>query len=1696
MLAQRSQYCARLEGVRVYSVVRRGIALAIASVFMLSQARVPSDARAVPLQGLPPNPHHFKALPQPQHAPPQRIAVPQPQARARMPRPAAASIRAVVSHDVRVAHGAQGRVPRMLGAREIDRVLSAARERAARSLPPGSQRAANPAMPPATPPMTRVVAPVGSRTGGAAPVRSSVRATQSVQGGTGTGINPWWRYAAEKAASGGEVMVNVGTGNLLLQEDDMTVPHKGLSLAFRRTYNSQSLHDAAGTDGAQPSMYGNGWTNSFDAHITGSSTGTINVWDIDGARYDYTLAADGVTRIAPPGQHATLVSDGGCGYLWTKKSGTSYYFWTPDGAGSCASWWFPSYGAYAGRLYQLIGRNRNTSITFVYSWDNGNSAVGGKISAISAQTESGLTANLSFADVSGHRLLQSITYPDGMTSTVYGYDAVGNLTSVGEPAYDGAGDRSYHGFGYQTVGTGTTIYWASSPRWNGTDGAYTVFGIGGSSPASSTVNGMGTVAVMNPTIPDGTGSGALQSGYNTSPDWVSWEYYATGIANPWAHDTNGHGTNWVVDSLSRPTQTQECTVMSGWTCSGPWLVSNETWDASNNLASEVDPRGNETDYIYDPAGNTTAIGEPLTATSDGTFKPVKIFDYDAYNNVVAYCDESESRAAGANWVAGVASVNASDSLCATHGGSAHYHAAYSYPSYEPYGELQSMTTPMGYTRTISYAPAQQAGMDFGLPTSVTGTSFTQIDGTANAANQTIWYDAAGNVRCTSGGQGTTVLTYDALGRIISVADPDDSSANASSLCGKSTGQPGWNTQTTYGYFANGMVASTQTPAERAGGVATTFTYDADGNATTETRHYACVPGGSCTPGVTTKWYDGADRLVEVGLPHDPSDYYASTWLTRYFYDLSAGGTVSVGGTYFRAYGNVFKTQEWVPPSAGASPSWRDLRGAAYDALDRVVAKYTFSPSSNTTVRATTLAYDTAAATLGLLASTTDPLGETTTYAYDAAGHQTTVQFSGDGGITPNKSFVYDAMGRMTSATGAVYGTETTRYDGDGRVAEVDEPTTGSITSPAHITYDYYPDGTRKDVNVASSALNAAPLMSYAYRADGKRRMVHVGWGQQQGNFTTTYTDAGRTLSRSDPFTGSTMPSPRSPVAPGTAFVPTTWAYDTAGQIASKQLPQTFAYQAIGHDDESLVTKWTGSNSSNGPVTNTFVNTNRGENIYQSIGSATAASYDVHIANGAAVRAQHYTIVHGAPPPTGVATSVDPTNAVVASTSKDVYAASLDPDMPGWVNCGNQIRTNDYDAASRLVSTTTTLTGLTGAPECADFDGSPNVEPLYAYDAENHHISAATLGASQDVQWSPTGHAYTFATTLSNVHYDGGQILFVTDQNGALTQAKVETLGDIDGTGQLTVLDRDFADHYVARHNNTVYGGIWLGATIYSNSSTPPTSIPYVFWGSTNDTSCSATTQGGSCGGAGSLEYGRLEGFEYGRLTFQGARAVDSSSGQWTTPDAYAGAVHDPMSQKAFMWDRNNAYSYSDPSGFAPSMVATADTEGGWTGKITSAGNSPAASAGEGGATEVAMGVTAADALAAVLKTIIGLAINETVYGDGLKPGEAGFMDAVAGHITSDSPFKVSRPNGNIAISQSGVNAQVYTSTKVLQSGVVEITIQVNITGGQLGNRNYSNRYGVDGNGLWKALRPEGAPRTFVPYWKDSIREFLRLPPTA
>uniref|UniRef100_E6Q3A6 L,D-TPase catalytic domain-containing protein n=1 Tax=mine drainage metagenome TaxID=410659 RepID=E6Q3A6_9ZZZZ len=60
---------------------------------------------------------------------------------------------------------------------------------------------------------------------------------------------------------------------------------------------------------------------------------------------------------------------------------------------------------------------------------------------------------------------------------------------------------------------------------------------------------------------------------------------------------------------------------------------------------------------------------------------------------------------------------------------------------------------------------------------------------------------------------------------------------------------------------------------------------------------------------------------------------------------------------------------------------------------------------------------------------------------------------------------------------------------------------------------------------------------------------------------------------------------------------------------------------------------------------------------------------------------------------------------------------------------------------------------------------------------------------------------------------------------------------------------------------------------------------------------------------------RADGYQIGMTTIQGVRAYDPGSAQWTTPDAYAGVVSDPMSQQSYMWNDNNPIAYGDPSGF-------------------------------------------------------------------------------------------------------------------------------------------------------------------------------------
>ncbi len=1472
----------------------------------------------------------------------------------------------------------------MLRPNEIDRVLSLARAQ-------GKQRSVRHAEPPALTP--RMVLP-GRAHGTAAPGKAQTRAIQSVQASSGTGINRWWRYQEQNVPGGGHLMVNIGTGNLLFQDDDMNVPHKGLALAFRRTYNSQSLHTVAGGGAedngngwAGPGMYGNGWTNTFDAHTVSLSPTQESVYDIDGARYDYTVPSDPaqwvpgmIATSTSPGNYTALIYDGACGWLWEKVSGTIYYFYTNNPSKACPG--LTTLGAFSGRLRQIIGRNRYDTITFNYSWENGDaSAATGKVHAIAAQTESGMTATLAFAPVAGHQLLQSITFPDNSTSVTYGYDSAGNLISVTHPA-NSAG-QPVQTYGYQTVGSGSALYYIYSPRLNappfGSDGSFLAFLFTGTNPVTASLNLIAHWAFINPTIPDGSNSTALQPGYPTVGTYYQYEYYTTGVGMPTWRDTDGHATNWVVDSLARPTQTQECVAAVNQACTGTYLTTNESWDAQNNLVSEVDPRGGETDYAYDIDGNTVAVAAP--APAPGAFRPTSLYSYGAYDNVIAYCDPIATHAMQADWTSPpVVPLPGQGALCPAQSTAATRYQ-WAFPSYEPFGELASSTSPAtlaapnGYQRTYTYDAARQGGYDFGLPTSVTGATIPQNDPTTplRQPQQSFWYDASGNLVCYGAGNGQWLLTYDALGRVTSVADPDDSASGAGT-CGKSGAQASWNTTVKKGYFDDGSLKWAQTASQAANGISTTYTYDVDGNEKTETHHYSCVSALNCTAGVTQKFYDGDDRLVEVLQPSDGWDVQSYPWATRYIYDLSQGGTTTYRGIGLNGHGNLVSTQELLSgtvwqPNLGTTygigtGTWTDLRATAYDALDRPVASYEAAFGDQPKERRS---YD-GAGQLGLLTSVALATNELKRYTYDGIGREIAKSYSGGANITPGVQLTLDADGHVVASSTDVLGTETMQYDSLGNLLSTVEP---ASLGGGTVTYDYYPDGKRRDLQFAGGGVAYAPLLQYSYRNDGLRERLQLYNGT---TFQWTFTAAGRELLQSDPLTGTSIQPDATYIAnakgkevpyypASVTYGPRTATYDNYGRLSHLGLPEaigssiSYDYVASQYDLEDSVIGETRNRYAQGatgaPGATVSVQACLSTNIRNEQQSEQRPFIQSNGCGGVIPKHQDYngTVLQASygysdastvPAPwlldarAGMQMNdeyVTPNGNTVGSGYVHDASGRLTQEFQGrepvcpagseWA-LGNQYarcysngsRQKTYDAENRLhsdvyswASAGATVTTSYGASTIDGYFGNVQRTDAVDYNAASHP-SRLTLSLPQYPGVTPVFETRAWL-------WDGNdRLLSCVLVNGQCTGTlfSLEGLGEYDpAAGLVWINDRNRAGQVVIGHNAKAFTG-------WSDSM----SGPFISW----QTSASGYGNGANdpCSSVDSnncyLHDGKLtaDGWTLGRDTWQGVRTYDGSVGQWNTPDAYAGDVHDPMSQKPFMWNRNNPYQYHDPTGYCVGVL--------------------------------------------------------------------------------------------------------------------------------------------------------------------------------
>jgi len=1379
----------------------------------------------------------------------------------------------------------------------------------------------------------------------------------------GTGINHWWEYEEDQLGGVGRYMVNVATGNMLVQADDMAIPHKGIEMALRRTYNAMSKHDAAGSDGS-PNLYGDKWTSTFDAHIAYNDFTQVNcqrgvtLFDIDGAHYDYAPVGDGHSFNPPAGQFAKLYYDG-TNYNWTKKTGTEYVFWDINQSTSNVG--------YSGQIRYIYARNTNNSLTFQRTWTTDASTLKHLLQMTVTTETTGtakLVATLNYGDIIGSgstfRVLQNLVWPDNTTTVTYGYTiqpctCPGNyepvLTEVDEPGNNVAttlAQQYLYGNGSSLMTAAYSPRWVLKPSQAGDGPAYT-FGYG-------TFNNLLQVQYegdVNPNISDGySPSGVIQPsitadfGYNSAFRTVTLCYEnvgggggcnADGGQTVWS-DTDGHQTTYLWDSVGRVTQRQDVT---GDASPGPsTLTYYQGWDSNNDLTFTKDPRSAnsgdttyETDYVYDANGNTTTVAEPSVTTDRGTFRPTSRYTYDNNNNALSYCDPVFIHSVQKDYPATYACPTTYDS---THHGPNLY--TWTTRSYEPFGELTSSEKFSGYVRTFTYATASQGGSDYGLPTLVQGTQFTEADGqTVITPQQAFVYDNLGNLICyNNGNQGPWVLQYDALDRVTGVGDPDDNYL-ANSACNKTSGIQ--HTAKLTSYYADGEVSQTQSPDEFHHSVAMTFQYDADGNETYEQHHYDTVAAA------TNKYYDGADRLIEVQLPldnrqvpgfsdpqnHYTPDLYTVPWITRYLYDLSLGGSVSIiGSSSFSAYGNLYATQILLPSGSGfAGPSFAGgsantnqlvaltasgfpltpgsnqyypTKGTAFDALDRPVTKFYYIPgplnSQSSDLRSTALAYDTSG-NAGFLSTNKDAIGTTTTYTYDKAGQEASITFSDS---TPGRTYVYDPDGRKANITENPYGTLYYTFDPDGGVATVKEPTGGGLTSPENpLTYHYYPNGWKSSIDMASSSFNQTGLFSYIYRADGKRTGIIIQATGKTRNLGWNYTAAGRVTSSTDTWLN--------PAA--------TYTYaGSYGDITTKAL-QEGSFSQITYDAEGSAN----SVASDPYGSNEGFHTNiRGETFM----SYVAGEAITFTADGFAKSVQVSTTATS-----GTNYSYDPINSITTSRETVDIASQ---------NCLNQVNYG-FDADGRQISAVDTFAQLRQMA-CLSSGGNYS----RSYDAENHLTSEtlsgwycrkggecgyASQGGGSEVgrngtltnSWGPNGHptiisvpaiAYGSAYTAT-LHWDGDAILYTTtNPSGTLDDIKVEMLADIapgsSGYTDLDVWDRDMSGFVLAQHN---------GSTTPPSGPLPAPDSTFAWKPDTSQPNGGCGTGGVNCIPTIRFTLRRPDGFADDLNVIQGVRNYSSALQTWTTPDAYEGDIQDAMSLEPYIWNLNNPLAYQDPSGFCP-----------------------------------------------------------------------------------------------------------------------------------------------------------------------------------
>lgn len=234
-------------------------------------------------------------------------------------------------------------------------------------------------------------------------------------------------------------------------------------------------------------------------------------------------------------------------------------------------------------------------------------------------------------------------------------------------------------------------------------------------------------------------------------------------------------------------------------------------------------------------------------------------------------------------------------------------------------------------------------------------------------------------------------------------------------------------------------------------------------------------------------------------------------------------------------------------------------------------------------------------------------------------------------------------------------------------------------------------------------------------------------------------------------------------------------------------------------------------------------------------------------------------------------------------TRDAIGRQNKATLSGGSLSGNYTRS--YDAEDHLLSHAfTTYTTPSLRPDCSGNDADD-----------------AKYTGTHSYVWGPNGHPIKMDN--ETLHWDGDTLLYTSNSSGTVDDVKTGLLADSSpGSNGNIAYDRDDSGVVVSTHNSTGFSG-WTPPDAYGQrcaAGAPASSTTY-------QNSFVNTTFGPVNGPA-------ADGISDTFNVTQGGHGYDSKTGQWISPDALGESGGDPMSGKPLMWNRNNAFLFTDATG--------------------------------------------------------------------------------------------------------------------------------------------------------------------------------------